>query len=168
MSMTRPANTMERRAKTAPAHRRRPALDPRRRQPRPRFGAPPRTAAHRGGHKTTVTASVGHAGAPGCHVKETFLGPRPPDRLTVSVPGTGTRLIGEALQTDVHPGGRRPPLEAFLPYVSATPGRNGTSPGSRNSICPMPRIRRSPPIWRHFSAISSSVLRTGSRRFFTA
>ena len=28
-----------------------------------------------------------------CHVKEAFLGTKPPDRLTVSVPGAGARLI---------------------------------------------------------------------------
>src|SRR6266568_3172947 len=53
-----------------------------------------------------------------CHVKETFLGATPPDRLMVSVPGAGTRLIGSALHTDV----RRQEvedllLEGFLPYV---------------------------------------------------
>jgi molecular chaperone DnaK (HSP70) len=53
-----------------------------------------------------------------CHVKETFLGDRPPDRLTVSVPGDGTRLIGGALHTDV----QRQEVEdlllgGFLPYV---------------------------------------------------
>src|SRR5256714_8688634 len=36
-----------------------------------------------------------------CHVKETFLGAKPPDRLTISVPGAGTRLMGGALHTDV-------------------------------------------------------------------
>ena len=53
-----------------------------------------------------------------CHVKETFLGARPPDRLTVSVPGAGTRLIGGALYTEVE---RQEVedllLEGFLPYV---------------------------------------------------
>jgi molecular chaperone DnaK (HSP70) len=53
-----------------------------------------------------------------CQVKETFLGAQPPDRLTVSVPGVGARLIGGALQTDVH---RQEVedllLEGFLPYV---------------------------------------------------
>ena len=53
-----------------------------------------------------------------CHVKETFLGARPPDRLTVSVPGAGTQLIGGALHTDVQ---RQEVedllLEGFLPYV---------------------------------------------------
>src|SRR2546422_3379415 len=53
-----------------------------------------------------------------CHIKETFLGATPPDRLMVSVPGAGTRLIGSALHTDV----RRQEvedllLEGFLPYV---------------------------------------------------
>jgi molecular chaperone DnaK (HSP70) len=54
-----------------------------------------------------------------CHVKETFLGTKPPDRLTVSVPGAGTRLIGGALHTDVQ---RQEVehllLEGFLPYVA--------------------------------------------------
>jgi hypothetical protein len=53
-----------------------------------------------------------------CHVKETFLGARSPDRLTVSVPGAGARLIGGALRTDVQ---RQEVedllLEGFLPYV---------------------------------------------------
>src|SRR5439155_15099122 len=53
-----------------------------------------------------------------CHVKETLLGAQPPDRLTVSVPGVGARLIGGALQTDVQ---RQEIedflLEGFLPYV---------------------------------------------------
>jgi molecular chaperone DnaK (HSP70) len=53
-----------------------------------------------------------------CHVKETFLGAKPPDRLTVSVPGDGARLIGGALHTDVQ---RQEVedllLEGFLPYV---------------------------------------------------
>ena len=53
-----------------------------------------------------------------CHVKETFLGAKPPDRLTVSVPGAGTRLIGGALHTEVE---RQEVedllLEGFLPYV---------------------------------------------------
>src|SRR5215470_7050169 len=53
-----------------------------------------------------------------CHVKETFLGSKPPDRLTVSVPGAGARLIGSALQTDVQ---RQEVedllLDGFLPYV---------------------------------------------------
>jgi hypothetical protein len=53
------------------------------------------------------------------HVKETLLGPHPPERLTVSVPGTGTRLIGGALQTEVQ---RQEVedllLEGFLPYVA--------------------------------------------------
>jgi len=53
-----------------------------------------------------------------CHVKETFLGPKPPDRLTVSVPGDGARLIGGALHTDVQ---RQEVedllLDGFLPYV---------------------------------------------------
>jgi molecular chaperone DnaK (HSP70) len=53
-----------------------------------------------------------------CHVKETFLGATPPDRLTVSVPGSGTRLIGGALHTEV----QRQEVEdllltGFLPYV---------------------------------------------------
>src|SRR5438093_2663694 len=53
-----------------------------------------------------------------CHVKETFLGAKPPDRLTVSVPGAGTRLIGGALHTEV----QRQEVEdlllaGFLPYV---------------------------------------------------
>jgi molecular chaperone DnaK (HSP70) len=53
-----------------------------------------------------------------CHVKETFLGAKPPDRLTVSVPGDGARLIGGALHTDV----QRHEVEdlllgGFLPYV---------------------------------------------------
>jgi hypothetical protein len=54
-----------------------------------------------------------------CHVKETFLGAKPPDRLTVSVPGAGARLIGGALHTDVQ---RQEVedllLEGFLPYVA--------------------------------------------------
>jgi molecular chaperone DnaK (HSP70) len=53
-----------------------------------------------------------------CHVKETFLGAKPPDRLTVSVPGDGSRLIGGALHTEVQ---RQEVedllLEGFLPYV---------------------------------------------------
>src|SRR5712691_13186577 len=53
-----------------------------------------------------------------CHVKETLLGAQPPDRLTVSVPGVGARLIGGALHTDVQ---RQEVedllLEGFLPYV---------------------------------------------------
>jgi len=53
-----------------------------------------------------------------CHVKETFLGAKPPDRLTVSVPEDGARLIGGALHTDVQ---RQEVedllLEGFLPYV---------------------------------------------------
>ena len=54
-----------------------------------------------------------------CHVKETFLGAEPPDRLTVSIPGAGTRLIGGALHTDV----QRQEVEdlllaGFLPYVT--------------------------------------------------
>ena len=53
-----------------------------------------------------------------CHVKETFLGAKPPDRLTVSVPGAGARLIGGALHTEV----QRQEVEdllltGFLPYV---------------------------------------------------
>ena len=53
-----------------------------------------------------------------CHVKETLLGATPPDRLTVSVPGTGTQLIGGALQTDVHRHEvEHLLLEWFLPYV---------------------------------------------------
>jgi hypothetical protein len=53
-----------------------------------------------------------------CHVKETFLGAKPPDRLTVSVPGVGTRLVGGALHTEV----QRQEVEdlllaGFLPYV---------------------------------------------------
>src|SRR5215467_14461353 len=53
-----------------------------------------------------------------CHVKETFLGATPPDRLTVSVPGSGARLLGGALHTDV----QRHEVEdllltGFLPYV---------------------------------------------------
>src|SRR5437870_2812030 len=36
-----------------------------------------------------------------CHIKETFLSAKPPDHLTVSVPGGGARLIGGALHTDV-------------------------------------------------------------------
>jgi hypothetical protein len=54
-----------------------------------------------------------------CHVKETFLSARPPDRLTVSVPGDGARLIGGALHTEVQ---RQEVedllLEGFLPYVA--------------------------------------------------
>src|ERR671936_627808 len=53
-----------------------------------------------------------------CHVKETFLGAKPPDRLTVSVPGDGARLIGGALHADVQ---RQEVedllLDGFLPYV---------------------------------------------------
>jgi DNA-K related protein len=53
-----------------------------------------------------------------CHVKETFLGAKPPDRLTVSVPGDRARLIGGALHTDVQ---RQEVadllLDGFLPYV---------------------------------------------------
>jgi molecular chaperone DnaK (HSP70) len=53
-----------------------------------------------------------------CHVKETFLGAKPPDRLTVSVPGAGTRLIGGALHTDVQRHEVEDLLLAgFLPYV---------------------------------------------------
>ncbi len=53
-----------------------------------------------------------------CHVKETLLGPTPPDRLTVSVPGAGTRLIGGALQTEVQRHEvENLLLEGFLPYV---------------------------------------------------
>jgi len=54
-----------------------------------------------------------------CHVKETFLGSKPPERLTVSVPGAGARLVAGALQTDVQ---RQEVedllLEGFLPYVA--------------------------------------------------
>jgi hypothetical protein len=54
-----------------------------------------------------------------CHVKETFLSAKPPDRLTVSVPAEGARLIGGALHTDVQ---RQEVedllLEGFLPYVA--------------------------------------------------
>jgi hypothetical protein len=54
-----------------------------------------------------------------CHVKETFLGTKPPDRLTVSVPGDGARLIGGALHADMQ---RQEVedllLEGFLPYVA--------------------------------------------------
>src|SRR5262245_44889027 len=54
-----------------------------------------------------------------CHVKETFLSAKPPDRLTVSVPGAGARLIGGALHTDVQ---RQEVedflLDGFLPYVA--------------------------------------------------
>src|SRR5499433_16430 len=53
-----------------------------------------------------------------CHIKETFLSAKPPDRLTVSVPGAGARLIGGALHTDIQ---RQEVedllLEGFLPYV---------------------------------------------------
>lgn len=53
-----------------------------------------------------------------CRVKETCLGATPPDCLTVSVPGAGTRLIGGALHTEVQ---RQEVedllLEGFLPYV---------------------------------------------------
>jgi hypothetical protein len=53
-----------------------------------------------------------------CHVKETFLGVKPPDRLTVSVPGAGARLLGGALHTEVQ---RQEVedllLDGFLPYV---------------------------------------------------
>ncbi len=53
-----------------------------------------------------------------CHIKETFLSAKPPDHLTVSVPGGGARLIGGALHTDVQ---RQEVedllLEGFLPYV---------------------------------------------------
>src|ERR687888_2012017 len=52
-----------------------------------------------------------------CHVKETFLGAKPLDRLTVSVPGTGTRLIGGALHTEVQRQEVEDLLTGFLPYV---------------------------------------------------
>jgi uncharacterized protein DUF3731/Hsp70 protein len=54
-----------------------------------------------------------------CQVKETFLSAKPPDRLTVSVPGAGTQLIGGALHADVQ---RQEVedllLDGFLPYVA--------------------------------------------------
>jgi molecular chaperone DnaK (HSP70) len=53
-----------------------------------------------------------------CHAKETLLGSKPPDHLTVSVPGAGTRLIGGALHTGIQ---RQEVedllLEGFLPHV---------------------------------------------------
>jgi hypothetical protein len=53
-----------------------------------------------------------------CRVKEIFLGATPPDHLTVSVPGSGTRLIGGALQTDVQRHEvEKLLIEGFLPYV---------------------------------------------------
>jgi hypothetical protein len=63
-------------------------------------------------------------------VKETLFGPHPPEHLTVSVPGTGTRLIGGALQTEV----QRQEVEAlllegFLPYVALDARPQGRQSG---------------------------------------
>ena len=58
-------------------------------------------SARRFGHEPTVTRQWDTLACVCCHVKETFLGAKPPDCLTVSVPGAGARLIGGALHTEV-------------------------------------------------------------------
>ena len=51
-------------------------------------------------------------------VKETLLGEQPPEKLTVNVPGAGTRLIGGGLQVEVtRDEVHRVLVEGFLPYV---------------------------------------------------
>lgn len=51
-------------------------------------------------------------------VKETLLGDDAPERLTVNLPGTGTRLIGGGLQVEVTQAEvRELLLEGFLPWV---------------------------------------------------
>ena len=81
-----------------------------------------------------------------CHVKETFLGAKPPDRLTVSVPGAGARLIGGALHTEVQ---RQEVEDLLLDGVSAIcRARRPTTPvpvrvsGIRLALCPGPGDHR--------------------------
>lgn len=51
-------------------------------------------------------------------VKESLLGPAAPERLTVSLPGSGTRLIGGALQVEVtRDEVRRLLVDGFFPQV---------------------------------------------------
>lgn len=52
-------------------------------------------------------------------VKETLLGPDPPERLTVNLPGSGSRLLGGGLQIEVTRDEVRQLLvEGFFPQVS--------------------------------------------------
>jgi len=56
----------------------------------------------------------------GCcrQLKETLLGENPPERLTVNLPGAGTRLIGGGLQAEISREEVRDVLiEGFFPYV---------------------------------------------------
>jgi molecular chaperone DnaK (HSP70) len=52
------------------------------------------------------------------HVKETLLGPAAPEKMTISLPGAGAKLIGGALQIEVtRDEARRVLVEGFFPLV---------------------------------------------------
>ena len=81
-------------------------------------------------------------------VKESLLAAEPPERLTLSLPGSGSRLIGGAIQVELtRDEVQRLLIDGFFPRVRLDEKPLARRSGFKSLGCPMPPTRRSRVIW---------------------